>query len=861
MNLSPAEPIIGWQYNLSGSRFLRQQAGAAVVCQGVDGLRLYAPAAFSAIQTDMEAVLAGGGPLQRSYPLLQGSGTTVLSVILNAQGNPEGVSALLSYTSPLGAPAHDAQPNLYETIAQIIPIDLVVFDAQHRFVYVGEQTVKDPEVRAWMIGRTEAEYCRLRNINDSVISGRSIAFQACISEGKVVHYEEALHRNGQVLYKVRSFQPVLDGAGNTQFVIGFGHDITSLKESEHIIRRQHMAIDAVREGIGLLNKEGNFYYVNQAHASIFGYASPEELLGKSWKTLYGAAEIQRIENEIFPLLAANAHWGGETSGFSKSGTVVRQEVILTLLPDGDLVCICRDVSEARRQADELKKLALVVENTSSGVVITNAELEIEWVNAGFQQITGYTLEEVKGKKQSMLLREQHREMLNEIQQLALAGKPFNGELLDYTKLGVPCWISIKGQPIIDEKGRVIKYFTIQEDITYRKAMEQDLIVAKEAAEASARSKRRFLANMSHEIRTPMNAVMGLTAQLLKTELNETQRFFANTIDTAARNLLTIINDILDISKIEEGKLQIECLEMNLHEVLQRMMHVLQHKAEEKGIAFSLQIAPGLPKQAMGDPYRLNQVLLNVVGNAIKFTEHGSVSVACNLAEVQGDKVIEIAVTDTGIGMDADTLKHVFEEFFSQGEQGFVRRFGGTGLGLPISKSLVELMEGSLDVQSLEGRGTQVLIRIPYLTAELAILAEEPEAAPDFARLKGCAVLLVEDNKFNSLVARLMLRNAGLEVSLAENGEEAVDAVSKQDFNIILMDIQMPVMDGVSATAAIRGQLFCDTPIIALTAHALREEKDSYLAAGMNDFLSKPFQEQELLALLHKWICQKNVHYV
>lgn len=806
-------------------------------------------------------MLAGAGPLQRTYALQQGSGTTLLSAIMDAEGNRAGVMGMVQVAQDYPLPPAQ-QVGLFETIAQVIPIDLVVFDAAHRFVYVGEQAIRDPEVRAWMIGKTETEYCQLRNLDLKVVEGRNAAFETCISQRKVVHYEETLVRNGQVLYKMRSFQPVFDAAGATKFVIGFGHDITNVKESEHIIRRQHMAIEAVMDGIGLLNKEGNFYYLNKAHASIFGYASQAELLGKSWRTLYGDTEVQRIETEIFPVLAANGHWGGETSGISKTGNIITQEVNLTLLPDGDLVCICRDVSEARRQADELKKLALVVENTSSGVVITNADLEIEWVNAGFEQITGYTLEEVRGKKQSQLLRNQDSEVLTGIVSQANAGNPFRGELLDYTKAGVPCWISIKGQPILDAAGKVIKYFTLQEDITYRKAMEQDLIVAKEAAEASAKSKRRFLANMSHEVRTPMNAVMGLTAQLLKTELSDTQRFYANTIDSAARNLLTIINDILDISKIEEGKLQIACMEMNLHEVLQRVQHVLEHKAEEKGVTLSVSIAPGLPGQVMGDPYRLNQVLLNVVGNAIKFTEQGSVLVACSLGVNQQEgRTIEITVTDTGIGMDADTLKHVFEEFFSQGERGFVRRFGGTGLGLPISKSLVELMEGNLEVESQEGRGTEVRICLPFIVPEVQLLPEEPEAAPDFSKLKGCSVLLVEDNKFNSLVARLMLRSAGLEVSLAENGEEAVVMVSRHAYDIILMDIQMPVMDGVTATAAIREQLFCDTPIIALTAHALREEKETYLTAGMNDFLSKPFQEQELLALLHKWICQKNAHYV
>ena len=407
------------------------------------------------------------------------------------------------------------------------------------------------------------------------------------------------------------------------------------------------------------------------------------------------------------------------------------------------------------------------------------------------------------------------------------------------------------------------------DLSERIKMEEELKQAKEASEQASRFKSNFLANMSHEIRTPMNAIIGMTHLVLMTELSQKQLDYIRKIDISAHNLLAIINDILDISKIEAGKLIIEKTTFNLDEVLQHINNLTSLKVTEKNLSVRFNKAADVPLNLLGDPLRLGQVLLNLVQNAIKFTEQGEVVVNITRvqpADEQNDQCLNLqfSVSDTGIGIEPDKLKRLFEPFI-QADNSISRQYGGTGLGLSISFQLVALMGGQLRVESQPGKGSTFSFSLPLEKQQLLPLAEQLQSknqpgkkskkVPEkmVQRLKG-KVLLVEDNKINQQVARELLEGYGLLVAIADNGEQALGLAGSTDFDLILMDVQMPVMDGLEATRQLRQiKAYQYTPVIAMTAHAMDGDREACLQAGMNDYLAKPIDPDILLQMLSNWL--------
>lgn len=376
---------------------------------------------------------------------------------------------------------------------------------------------------------------------------------------------------------------------------------------------------------------------------------------------------------------------------------------------------------------------------------------------------------------------------------------------------------------------------------------------KEVAEKTAQLKQQFMANMSHEIRTPMNAIVGMTRLLMDKEPREDQEKYLKAIQQSADNLLVIINDILDLSKIEAGKIVIEETDFVMTELINSMKDILLFKAEEKGLAFKVEIDEHIPVRLSGDPTRINQVLINLAGNAVKFTEKGSVTVTADIERKEG-KVYHIRfdVRDTGIGISPDYVEKIFESFTQAGTD-VARKFGGTGLGLTISKQLVDLMNGTITVSSELGKGTQFTVIIPLTESENQTPVEDTPIIDDSMReeLAQLKLLLAEDNEFNRMVAEDTLKELlpAIHIDVAVNGKEAVEKVETGRYDIVLMDIQMPVMDGVQATKEIRKNLpepQNATRIIAMTANVLQEDVQKYFDTGMNAYVSKPFQPDELL---------------
>ena len=380
---------------------------------------------------------------------------------------------------------------------------------------------------------------------------------------------------------------------------------------------------------------------------------------------------------------------------------------------------------------------------------------------------------------------------------------------------------------------------------------------KEVAEKTASLKQQFLANMSHEIRTPMNAIVGMTRLLLEHAPKDDQLRYLNAIRQSSDNLLVIINDILDVSKLEAGKIEIEQTDFSLPDMLHSLQDMLQLKAGEKGIEFRITPDKKIPDLLRGDPTRINQVLINLAGNAVKFTEHGYVEIKTTLILLQDEKcIIRFDVNDTGIGIPAGYVGKIFESFTQAGSD-TARKYGGTGLGLTISRQLVQLMKGEILVHSEPDKGTTFSVILPLRPAQAkqAINETQELSSAAKARLQQATILLVEDNEFNRIVAVDTLEGLlpGITIHIAEDGAIAVNAVANKHYDLVLMDIQMPVMDGIEATQKIRKELNNEVKIIAMTANVLQEDVKQYFKAGMDGYVSKPFNAGELLLKMSQLI--------
>ena len=373
----------------------------------------------------------------------------------------------------------------------------------------------------------------------------------------------------------------------------------------------------------------------------------------------------------------------------------------------------------------------------------------------------------------------------------------------------------------------------------------ELTNAKNKAELSSIAKEQFLANMSHEIRTPLNGIDGMAKLLEKTLLTKEQKEYNLAIRTSSDNLLVIINDILDFSKIEAGKLSIEEIGFSLNESINRVINTMSYKAEEKGINLALEIDANISEILIGDPTRLNQIIINLLNNAIKFTSKGCVTLKCKLVEkTSTQNKIKFEVIDTGIGIDSRKISKIFGSF-SQEDGSTTRKFGGTGLGLTISKQLVELFNGELKVISEKGKGAIFYFTVEYPIGSLKDWLKEEAAVMNWESLEHKKVLLVEDNKINQLLAATILKNWKMKVEVAENGLIAIEKLKDENFDVVLMDMQMPIMGGIEATVIIREELKLSIPIIALTARAIKGIDKECMEAGMNDYISKPFNQSEL----------------
>ncbi len=510
-------------------------------------------------------------------------------------------------------------------------------------------------------------------------------------------------------------------------------------------------------------------------------------------------------------------------------------------------------SEARKRL-----LATIVEQSDQAIFTENLDGVITSWNAGAEELFGYTAEEAIGKEYAILIPSEDRATLNARERIR-SGQKLSCETRMVTKNGTIIDIEISAAPMFDDNGVHSGEITIARDITERRRTQEQLLQAKKAAEAASQAKSDFVANMSHEIRTPMNGILGFTELALDSDLNAEQRDNLSAVKSSAESLLGVINDILDFSKIEAGRLDVESIPFSLRDSLDQTIKSLELRARQKGLKLTWDVAPDVMDYVIGDPVRLRQVIVNLVGNAIKFTSHGEVGVRVEMGPSSAtDARLLFTVRDTGIGIPPEKQRLIFEAF-SQADMSTTRIYGGTGLGLTISSRLLELMGGNIAVESEPAKGSvfrfTIHVKLPAEHSQPAGLAAQPASLRSrSARAESnmLAILVAEDNPVNQKLARRLLEKLGHHVDLAENGEQAVTAVKSRHFDVVLMDLQMPVMGGLAATAMIRDwerDRGTHIPIIAMTAHAMQGDRERCLDSGMDGYVSKPIDIAALVSTL------------
>ena len=510
----------------------------------------------------------------------------------------------------------------------------------------------------------------------------------------------------------------------------------------------------------------------------------------------------------------------------------------------------RELLNSRKEAE---RLSLVARNANDSVIVSGPKGEILWVNDAFSRITGYSAEEAVGRSPGELLNSPDTDpkAVDDIRDAILSGQPYRGEILNRTKDGRAIWVETNLVPVLDDHGRVEVAVAVERDITQAKIYAREMAAAREAAVEGARAKAEFLATMSHEIRTPMNGVIGMTEVLLDTPLTPEQREYTDTIRSSARSLLTIINDILDLSKLDAQKVVLSLVDFDLERCFEETLRLMRPQANSKGLKLTLDVSGTLPTKVHSDDGRLRQILINLIGNAIKFTETGGVTVKLS-AERWGDGyLLHIDVVDTGIGIPPEKIQQIFERF-SQADAATTRLYGGTGLGLTISQELVHIMGGQIRAESTEGSGSRFCVELPVGVCEdveEGDTTRDVDPALELNQLAGKRILVAEDNRVNRMLMRKFLAETPVELIFAHDGQQAIDCVQEDPPDLIFMDMSMPLMGGIEATRRIR-EMACKQPaIVALTANAFDSDKVACRQAGMNDFLSKPVRRADLLACM------------
>lgn len=630
------------------------------------------------------------------------------------------------------------------------------------------------------------------------------------------------------------------------------------------------AMDASLEGMAILEGE-TYVHMNPAHAKLYGYQE-QELIGSPWTRIYSPAEAERLKAEVFPILGATGHWTGETRGLRKDGSEITADISLTLSPNGNLICCCRDTTLRHRHTEMIRRsqeqLSLVLAATQDGFWDFNIASKSIVYSDRWHQILGFQPGELGNQNDIWSTRIHPKDAPLVLQE---SNRMLSGQTpsidLDYRlqrKDGGWVWVNDRGRVVErDESGHPLRAVGALSDITERRMTQQtlqrrteELLEANAALARAAQGRDEFLARVSHELRTPLTSIMTLTEMLMEPEngpLNERQNRYVNTILSSSHHLLQLINDVLDIARLEAGQLKVELAAVDCDEVLADSVRLIRPQASIKKLGLMVNNqSPGLTVQA--DALRLKQIFVNLLGNAVKFTPAGG-QVRADVLHEEGQAVFRIS--DTGIGIPKERLSTLFQPFV-QLDSGLNRRFAGSGLGLAIVKHFADLHGGSVSVETELDKGSCFTVRIP-LANQQPNTSANPEPAPTtfttplhHARSK-TRVLIVDDDDVNRNILAENLRAAGFHLLTAGDGHTALRIIEEVIPDVIILDVQMPGLDGLEVTRRIRthsNSWIATTPVLGLTALAMPEDRQICLNAGMTIYQSKPVALKALREMVH-----------
>jgi PAS domain S-box-containing protein len=645
------------------------------------------------------------------------------------------------------------------------------------------------------------------------------------------------------------------------------NDVTERKETQDALSRltQEKNIILNNAPIGIsITIDRMQVLISRKSEELFQYAK-EEMEFQTTRKLYPSdAAYEKFGQESYPVLAQGLVYETEQELIRKDGRHIFVRHIGKAIEPSDMskgiIWLLQDITERKLSEVALreseKEFRLLAEAMPQIVWITRPDGGNIYFNQHWQDYTGQTPEQSHGDGWFKPFHPDDRQRAWDAWQNAtLHGAVYSLECRLRRADGVYLWWLIRGVPVLDEHGCVSKWFGTCTDINELKQAENDLVLAKTAAESANRTKSEFLANMSHEIRTPMNGVLGMAQLLEMTDPTIEQQEYIKTLKQSGNDLIALINDILDLSKIEAGKITIELSEFNLHQCIKDMVMMQKLAANDKGLSLEVDLAEDVPHLLLGDPQRVRQILLNLMGNAVKFTERGGITISTQLLEQNDATVlIQITVCDTGIGISTEMLDKIFRPF-EQGDGSINRKYGGTGLGLSISHRLTELLGGHISADSTKNVGSCFKVTLPFSivrdTATTPDLTPKPSVNQHGPSLR---ILYAEDDQTNVKVMASMLRKSGHNMIAVENGKECLKALEQGASDIVLMDIQMPVMNGVEALREIRKKeqgTSRHQPVIALTAYVLHGDEEHFLEEGFDGYVSKPIDTSRLMCEIQR----------
>jgi two-component system sensor histidine kinase/response regulator len=664
---------------------------------------------------------------------------------------------------------------------------------------------------------------------------------------------------------------VLGGSAGFLFMGRLSAALAATKSAKEEVERQRLQSDTMlgtlSDGVYATDMQGNITFINAAAEQLLGWKS-EELVGKQahqsiHHTKPDGGHYPRDECPLIAVLREGVSLDGEEHFVDRNSKCFpisyrSKPLLLNGKVVGSLVSF-QDISERQASESRIRLQQAALREIGQGIFIASADATqdgptIEYVNPAFTEITGYAVQEVLGRRTAMLAASGERtERLSQLYADLMAGKGFTAELNYCRKDGTLYAAELHYSPVHDAQGHITHCIGLLTDIGPRKEAERSLRDARDQALENSRLKSEFLSNMSHEIRTPMNGIIGMTDLLLDTDLDDEQRDFTQVVRDSARALLTIINDILDFSKIEAGKLEIDTTDFLPVQVVEGTVELLQAKAREKLLSLTSFVDPALPRALRSDPTRLRQILLNLIGNAIKFTDSGSIEISLVGEQVAGHAMILFEVKDTGIGMSQATQSKLFQSF-TQADSSTTRKYGGTGLGLAISKQLVELMGGQIGVTSEPGQGSTFWFRLPMVNAlDSDFESTSREGSPQSVALDASKmrVLVVDDHASDRKILHRFLASWSLPSDGAASGEEALKLMTDaadigRPYSVALIDYSMPTMDGFELAAAVRSNSqFDGMRLVMMTAHDRDTLCERAISAGFVDCLAKPVRQSQL----------------